>query len=170
MNSALIKKKYLEKIKLLKKYNKFYYEKNDPKISDQKYDKLKLEILKLEIENKKLSSEDSPSKTVGYKPSKNFVKATHKIPMLSLGNAFNEEDLKNFEKKIFNYLNENIKFEYSVEPKIDGISASLTYKNGELYAGVSRGDGNIGELITSSLSIRLSASVMKHSTVRTSLS
>ena len=153
MNSALIKKKYLEKIKLLKKYNKFYYEKNDPKISDQKYDKLKLEILKLEIENKKLSSEDSPSKTVGYKPSKNFVKATHKIPMLSLGNAFNEEDLKNFEKKIFNFLSlKNSKeIEYSTEPKIDGISASLIYKNGIFVQGLSRGDGKEGEDITNNL-------------------
>ena len=90
MNSALIKKKYLEKIKLLKKYNKYYYEKNNPKISDREYDQLKLEILNLEEENKDLSNEESPSKTVGYKPSKNFKKVKHKVSMLSLGNAFNE--------------------------------------------------------------------------------
>ena len=71
--------------------------------------------------------------------------------MLSLSNAFDENDLVNFEKKIHNYLNENIKFEYSVEPKIDGISASLTYKRGKLFSGTSRGDGNVGELITENL-------------------
>ena len=71
--------------------------------------------------------------------------------MLSLSNAFNKEDLENFEKKIFNFLNEKNDLEYSVEPKIDGISASLTYKNGFLVSGTSRGDGTTGELITDNL-------------------
>ena len=71
--------------------------------------------------------------------------------MLSLSNAFYPDDLKNFEKKIYNYLNNKIKFEYSVEPKIDGISASLTYTNKKLKFGVSRGDGKIGEIITENL-------------------
>ena len=71
--------------------------------------------------------------------------------MLSLSNAFDREDLVNFEKKILNFLNKKIQFDYSVEPKIDGISASLTYINGVLTYGVSRGDGNEGELITSNL-------------------
>ena len=71
--------------------------------------------------------------------------------MLSLSNAFKKEDLANFEKKIFNYLNDETKFNYSAEPKIDGISASLTYKNGNLILGVSRGDGTEGELITDNL-------------------
>ena len=71
--------------------------------------------------------------------------------MLSLSNAFNENDLKNFEKKIYNYLNSKVKFDYSVEPKIDGISASLTYINKRLKVGTSRGDGKIGEVITENL-------------------
>ena len=71
--------------------------------------------------------------------------------MLSLSNAFDRKDLINFEKKILNYLNKNIELEYSVEPKIDGISASLTYLNGKLTYGVSRGDGSQGELITDNL-------------------
>ena len=71
--------------------------------------------------------------------------------MLSLSNAFDIEDLKNFEKRIFNYLNKKIEVEYSVEPKIDGISASLTYKNGYLVLGTSRGDGTTGEIITENL-------------------
>ena len=71
--------------------------------------------------------------------------------MLSLSNAFYKEDLLNFEKKILNYLNKDAEFDYSVEPKIDGISASLTYINKKLEYGVSRGDGKIGELITENL-------------------
>ena len=90
---------------------------------------------------------------MGFKPSKNFIKKKHKVPMLSLSNIFDKEDLINFEKKIKNYLNLKINqtFEYSVEPKIDGISASLTYKNGKLESGLSRGDGYEGELITENL-------------------
>jgi DNA ligase (NAD+) len=71
--------------------------------------------------------------------------------MLSLSNAFDLNDLENFEKKIFNYLNKKVKVEYSVEPKIDGISASLTYRNGFLVLGTSRGDGTTGEVITENL-------------------
>ncbi|MDA9709892.1 NAD-dependent DNA ligase LigA, partial [Candidatus Pelagibacter sp.] len=110
-------------------------------------------ILDLEKKHKYLNHQDSPSKSVGYKPSRNFKKKEHKVPMLSLSNIFNREDLINFEKKIKNYLNlnPNYNFEYSVEPKIDGISASLTYKNGNLETGLSRGDGYEGELITENL-------------------
>ncbi len=152
-NSTLIKKKYIDKIKNLKKHNQLYYAKDKPQISDKNYDELKKSILDLEKKYKYLKHEDSPSKSVGYKPSKNFQKKEHKVPMLSLSNIFDKEDLINFEKKIKNYLNlnSNHNFEYSVEPKIDGISASLTYKNGNLETGLSRGDGYEGELITENL-------------------
>ena len=153
MNNEKIKKEYLKKIKLIKKYNERYYDKNSPVISDSDYDKLKDQILSLEKQNKFLNSEFSPSKIVGFKPSKNFRKDKHKVPMLSLSNAFSKEDLINFEKKIINYLNEKKSFEieYSAEPKIDGISASLFYKNGEFIKGLSRGDGKEGENITENL-------------------
>ena len=98
-----------------------------------------------------LKSKNSPAFNVGFNPSKSFEKYKHKVSMLSLSNAFNDDDLKNFEKKIFNYLNNNSKIEYSAEPKIDGISASLTYKKKKLVIGVSRGDGNTGEVITENL-------------------
>ena len=92
-------------------------------------------------------------RTVGFKPSKNFQKVKHKVPMLSLGNAFNEEDLKNFEKKLINFLSlkNSSTIEYSAEPKIDGISASLIYVNGRFTRGLSRGDGTEGEDITQNL-------------------
>ena len=154
MKNENLKKKYQEKIKLLVKYNKYYYENNSPLVDDSEYDNLKIEILDLEKKNSFLKSKDSPSKTVGFKPSKNFVKVNHKVPMLSLSNAFDKNDLENFQKKIINFLNfknENQLFEYSTEPKIDGISASLLYKNGKFVRGLSRGDGKTGEDITKNL-------------------
>ncbi len=153
MNKKKIYSDYLKNINLLKKYNKAYYELSNPKVTDEEYDSLKHEILSLEENYKFLKSEDSPIKTVGYKPSKNFKKSLHKVPMLSLGNAFSEEDLINFEKKIKNFLSiqNDFKIYYSAEPKIDGISASLTFKNGEFYKGLSRGDGKEGEDITANL-------------------
>ena len=153
MNDNLIKKNYLKKTKLLNKYNKFYYDKNNPAVNDQEYDELKKDILKIERKYPSLISKESPSLIVGFKPSKNFNKIKHKVPMLSLSNAFDEEDLKNFEKKILNFLSlkKNEEIEYSTEPKIDGISASLTYKKGILTTGLSRGDGIEGEDITENL-------------------
>ena len=153
MSNKEIQKKYNNKIKLINKYNDFYYDKSQPIVDDQVYDNLKREILQLEIDYDFLRSEKSPSKNVGHKPSRNFKKSLHKVPMLSLGNAFSEDDLNNFEKKIKNFLSikENIKINYSAEPKIDGISASLTYKDGKFYKGLSRGDGTEGEDITENL-------------------
>ncbi len=152
-DKASIEKIYINKIKELKKHNKQYYNDNKPSITDRQYDILKKEILELEKSYDYLDHLDSPSKNVGFKPSKIFKKQKHEVPMLSLSNIFNKEDLINFEKKIKNYLDyrSDYKFEYSVEPKIDGISASLTYKNGNLVSGLSRGDGYEGELITENL-------------------
>ncbi len=153
MSKVLINKNYLEKIKLLQKYNKHYHDNNKPIISDQEFDLYKKEILELESKYKFLKSTKSPTTAVGFKPSKNFQKVKHKVPMLSLGNAFDEEDLKSFEKKIINFLsldNSN-NIEYSAEPKIDGISASLIYINGVFVKGLSRGDGKEGEDITQNL-------------------
>ena len=154
MKKIQIETQYKKKIRLLIKYNKNYFDKNNPIVSDSDYDNLKNEILLLEKNYKFLFSEDSPSKKIGFKPSKNFKKALHKVPMLSLANAFGREDLINFEKKISNFLSKNKDFNlsYSTEPKIDGISASLIYKNGEFKVGLSRGDGKEGEDITANLS------------------
>ena len=148
-----LEKNYLKKIKIIKEHNLNYYEKSKPVISDANFDELKEEILDLEKKYYFLKNNQSPSKTVGFKSSKNFQKVKHKVSMLSLGNAFNEEDLKNFEKKIINFLslkNTDI-IDYSAEPKIDGISASLIYINGKFVKGLSRGDGTEGEDITQNL-------------------
>ena len=153
MSKKEIKEQYLKHIKLIQKHNEYYYDKSNPIIEDKDYDKLKKSILELENRYKFLKNKESPSESIGFKPSKSFKKVKHRMPMLSLGNAFNEEDLINFEKKISNFLSlksiDNI--EYSAEPKIDGISASLIYRNGKFIRGLSRGDGKEGEDITENL-------------------
>tara|TARA_B100000424_G_scaffold268528_1_gene263491 strand:- start:1044 stop:3062 length:2019 start_codon:yes stop_codon:yes gene_type:complete len=153
MSEIKIKKKYLKLIDKINKSNKLYFEKSDPSLTDAEYDILKKELIYIESKYPHLKVSNSPSDKVGFKPSKNFIKSKHRQKMLSLSNVFDEDDLKNFEKKIMNFLNlsNNFEIEYSVEPKIDGISASLTYNQGELKAGVSRGDGSEGELITENL-------------------
>ena len=153
MDKNKIQLNYSNKIKLFKKLNKFYYEKSQPMVDDRDYDQLKNDILELENKYEYLNSDFSPSKSIGYKPSKNFKKILHRVPMLSLSNAFTKDDLINFEKKILNFLSKknNFKLNYSAEPKIDGISASLTYKDGKLEKGLSRGDGKEGEDITENL-------------------
>ena len=153
MINKKITKDYKKKIKQLRKFDFHYYDKSNPLVSDQIYDNLKKEIFSLETKHHFLKSKDSPQYIVGYKPSKNFKKIIHKVPMLSLANAFSEDDLYNFEKKISNYLDRvNISsIFYTAEPKIDGISASLIYKNGEFVSGLSRGDGKEGEDITANL-------------------
>ena len=153
MNKKNIQIEYNKKIKQLIKLNEHYYAHSNPLVKDFEYDNLKKEILLLEKQHKFLKSNDSPSKLVGFKPSKIFKKVLHKVPMLSLSNAFTQNDLINFQKKIINYLDkkEDSEIEYSAEPKIDGISASLIYKNGKFITGLSRGDGNEGEDITENL-------------------
>ena len=153
MKKKEIEKKYKSYIESFKKYNLYYFSKSNPLVSDGDYDKLKRDILDLEKQHKYLKSNDSPSVLIGHRPSKNFKKFPHRVPMLSLGNAFSEEDLINFEKKITNFLSSKEDFEisYCAEPKIDGISASLTYINGIFEKGLSRGDGKEGEDITRNL-------------------
>ena len=130
MKKKEIKNIYKNFLRELKKYNQYYYNESNPLVSDSDYDTLKQKIISLENQYKYLKSKDSPSNVIGYKPSKNFKKAKHKVPMLSLSNAFSEDDLINFEKRILNFLSKekNFNISYTAEPKIDGISASLSTK------------------------------------------
>ena len=153
MDKNKIKKEYHKKVKILLRLNKHYYDLSKPLVNDNEYDQIKTEILSLEKKYFFLKSKNSPSKIVGFKPSKTFRKVFHRVPMLSLSNAFDEEDLINFEKKINNFLDQknSNELEFSAEPKIDGISASLIYKKGKFVIGLSRGDGKEGEDITQNL-------------------
>ena len=142
-------KKLLDSIK---KNNKHYYLDDKPKISDSDYDKIKLEILKLEKKYPYLKNDESIDNIIGVKPSNKFKKIQHISPMLSLANAFDLNDMIEFKKKISNFLLINDKqIQLFCEPKIDGISATLIYKNGILTTGLSRGDGVIGEDILENL-------------------
>ena len=151
-NRSKILEDYSKKVSLLKKYNKEYYDNDSPSIADSKYDSFKNEILELEKKYKFLKKSQSVQDLIGSKPSNKFKKIKHSKPMLSLSNAFNLEDMKDFIKKVKNFLKiEENNFELSSEPKIDGISAALTYKNGKLIKGLSRGDGFVGEDILENL-------------------
>jgi len=153
MNKKKIEKEYLQKIEKIEKYDKAYFDKDNPIISDKGYDILKQEILEFEKRYSFLNNKGSPSKKVGYKPSDKFKKVPHDVPMLSLSNAFSRESIEDFFKKIRNFLNldKNEKIIFSSEPKIDGISASIKYIDGVFISGLSRGDGKIGEDITNNL-------------------
>ena len=153
MQKKEIEKFYLKRINELIKYDKAYYNDDNPLISDKDYDDIKNGVINLEKKYKYLNNKNSPSKKVGFIPSDKFKKVSHEAPMLSLANAFSIENIKDFLKKIKNFLNikDFEKIALSAEPKIDGISASLKYVNGVFTLGLSRGDGKIGEDITNNL-------------------
>tara|TARA_B110001452_G_scaffold256433_1_gene249767 strand:+ start:408 stop:2441 length:2034 start_codon:yes stop_codon:yes gene_type:complete len=143
---------YIKKIGLLKKHNQFYFNDDNPKISDADYDDLKKEIISLENKHKFLKNLNLTKKIIGSAPSNKFKKIKHLKPMLSLSNAFNKQDMDDFLSKICNFLNiKERNIELCSEPKIDGISATLIYEKGILVKGLSRGDGVIGEDILENL-------------------
>ena len=145
-------KKFKNLISNLKEHNKFYYVEDSPKILDSEYDLLKKNILKLEEKYPFLKKIEKVKDIVGAKPSNKFKKIKHLLPMLSLSNAFEEQDMIDFLKKINNFLNlKQSEIELVAEPKIDGISATLIYENGYLTKGLSRGDGSTGEDILENL-------------------
>ena len=147
-----IVKIYKKKINFLKKHNKLYFTDDNPDITDQQFDDLKKEIINLEKKNNFLIDLGLSKKLIGSPPSNKFKKVKHLKPMLSLSNAFNKNDMMDFLSKINNFLNYDKEIiEFSSEPKIDGISASLIYENGNLIKGLSRGDGINGEDILENL-------------------
>ncbi len=142
-----------ELVLLIRAADAEYYEHDAPKLTDADYDGLRQELLALEAKFPELRTEESPSQKVGAKPSGRFDKITHLQPMLSLDNAFAEEDVSEFIGRIQRYLGlkEDETVALTAEPKIDGLSASLLYENGKLVSGATRGDGKIGEDVTANL-------------------
>ncbi len=152
MKKQDIQKKYATQKKLLSKYNHHYFNLDSPLISDSEYDKIKNYILKLEKDYSFLKKKDSIQNQIGAPLTKKFKKIKHSTPMLSLSNTFDAEGMEDFINKISNYLNiKKLNFDFSSELKIDGISASLTYEDGILIRGLSRGDGVTGEDILDNL-------------------
>ncbi len=145
-----IKKKIDELVEILKEHNYYYYVLDEPKISDIEYDKMLKELIELETNNPQFLRNDSPSVRVGGQALSKFEQTRHIKPMLSLSNAFSKEDLMDFDKRVKDNLGTN-NVSYVVELKIDGLSVALTYENGEFVLGATRGDGQVGEIITSNL-------------------
>ncbi len=138
---------------LINRHDFLYHTQDKPQITDAEYDKLVRENIKLEIKYPELKLESSPTNKVGGRTQNKFNKTSHLSPMHSLANGFNEEDLIEFDERIkkFLNLNNNEKLEYICEPKIDGLSLNLTYKNGNLISATTRGDGKIGEDVTKNI-------------------
>ena len=152
MKNEKIIKDFKQKIKILKKNNDLYFNEDKPQITDGEYDKFKKELIHLESQHSFLRDLNLLKSLVGAPLKNKFKKIKHLKPMLSLSNAFNKNDMEDFIKKIYNFLNnEKGNIELSSEPKIDGISASLIYENGLLTKGLSRGDGVTGEDILENL-------------------
>jgi DNA ligase (NAD+) len=124
-----------------------YYVLDDPEISDAEFDRLVNELKKLESEHPDLITSDSPSQRVGGKPREGFIKARHSSPMISLDNTYNEDELRNWERRVHE-LSGRKDIEYVCELKLDGMSLALRYQDGQLVRGITRGDGNEGEDVT----------------------
>ena len=152
MKKKDIKSNLSKLINEIKIHNDLYYNKDKPSITDSEYDKLVLKLKKIILENPSVHLDENPLNEIGGKVSEDFSKFNHPSPMLSLDNAMTVDDLRNFEKRLKNFLGssgENI--EYCIEPKIDGLSVNLIYENGKLETAATRGNGKIGEIITSNI-------------------
>ena len=134
-----------EIIELLNKYAYEYYTLDKPTVDDHEYDRLMQELIKIESSHPEWVREDSPTRKIGGEIIDSFVKVTHEIPMFSLGNVFNEEEIHQFDERISKVFPER---EYVCELKIDGLAVSLEYKEGKLVRAATRGDGTVGEDIT----------------------
>src|SRR6204780_4050808 len=140
----------------IRRHEYLYYVLDQPEISDADFDKLMRELKDLEAEHPELITEDSPTQRVGGKPREGFVKVPHSSPMLSLDNTYNEEELRDWERRVHE-LSGRSDVDYVCELKLDGMSLALVYEDGKLARGVTRGDGSVGEDVT--LNIRTVRSI-----------
>jgi DNA ligase (NAD+) len=150
MPPAAIQKKIESLRDKIRHHEYRYYVLDDPEISDAEFDKLINELKKVEAEHPELITPDSPTQRVGGKPREGFVKARHSSPMLSLDNAYSEEELRDWERRVHE-LTGRSDVEYMCELKLDGMSLALRYHGGQLERGITRGDGNVGEDVTANV-------------------
>ena len=149
--NAAARRKHAELSAQLHHHNRCYHSLDQPEISDAEYDQLLQELLALEEKYPELVSSDSPSQRVGSVPLDSFSSARHASPMLSLENAFNAEDLREFDNRLKRFLARDEAIEYLCEMKLDGVAVALTYEAGQLVRGATRGDGSHGEDITQNI-------------------
>jgi len=150
MSSATLEKKTESLREKIRHHEYRYYVLDNPEITDAEFDVLMNELKKLEAQHPELITPDSPTQRVGGKPREGFAKAKHSSPMLSLDNAYSEEELRNWERRVHE-LSGRSDVEYMCELKLDGMSLALHYADGHLERGITRGDGNIGEDVTSNV-------------------
>ena len=148
---SVLNKRYISIQERIRSHDYEYYILDEPLISDHEYDELFKELKEIEAEHPEWITPESPSQRVGIKPKGDFATFKHFQQMLSLANAFNEEDLRNFHDRILKNLGTNNHIDYFCEPKMDGAAVSLIYEKGILSRGVTRGDGTLGEDITSNI-------------------
>ena len=142
----------------IRRHDRLYHEMDSPEISDAEFDEMMRRLRALEAENPDLAADDSPSQTVGGAPSAGFAEVTHRRPMLSLGNAFDDEELLAWRRRTLDLL-ETDAFDMACELKYDGLAVALTYEGGRFVRGATRGDGAAGEDVTDNL--RTVASIPK---------
>lgn len=135
----------------LEYHNHRYYVLDDPEISDEQYDRLLRELQALEQAHPELLTPDSPTQRVGAAPAELFAEAPHRVPMLSLDNAFDEQELRDFDRRVRERLGHEGEIDYACEPKLDGLAVSLLYRDGKLVRAATRGDGYTGEDITANV-------------------
>lgn len=143
-----IRKMAAELRQALHRHNYLYYVLDEPEISDAQYDRLMQELISLEATHPELVEPDSPTQRVGALPLERFETVPHSIPMLSLENAFDEEDVLDFDRRVRRFLKQDSPLLYTAEPKMDGVAVEIVYENGRLVEASTRGDGYTGELIT----------------------
>jgi NAD-dependent DNA ligase len=134
----------------IERHNRLYYNDAAPEVSDAEYDRLFAELAALEAEHPELADPASPTQRVGSAPSEGFAEVTHRVPMLSLANAFDEQDLGAFDRRCREGLGVEA-VEYACEPKFDGLAVTLAYEKGRFVQGATRGDGTTGEDVTANL-------------------
>src|SRR6204780_4325671 len=150
MSGSPIEKK-IEALREKIRYHEYrYYVLDAPEVSDAEFDVLMNELKRIEAEHPKLITPESPTQRVGGKPREGFVKAKHSSPMLSLDNAYSEEELRDWERRVHE-LSGRTDLEYMCELKLDGMSLALVYSNGHLERGITRGDGTVGEDVTANV-------------------
>src|SRR5580704_14378297 len=150
MSSPAIKKKTEALREKIRHHEYLYYVLDNPELTDAQFDKLMNELKRLEEEHPELITPDSPTQRVGGMPREGFVKAKHSSPMLSLDNAYSEEELREWERRVHE-LTGRTDLEYMCELKLDGMSLALVYRDGRLERGITRGDGTTGEDVTSNV-------------------
>ena len=151
MNQKDAKKRILSLQKSLIEHNEHYYVHDTPVISDAEYDQLFRQLQELEAQNPDLMTPDSPTQRVGARPARQFSKRRHRVPMMSLSNAFNAEEVRRFAKRIAQDLSTTQALHFSCEPKLDGLAVSLRYEHGVLVQAATRGDGKLGEDVTDNI-------------------